>query len=336
VSGAHARLSASAAHRWLHCAGSVNLSAGKNSTSEYAAAGTFAHSIAADCLQRDLDPQDFLGRHKEVDGFAVECTEEMVEAVKFYVDWVINQITSEAQHACEVPLLEALQEIDPDLGGTADYVIYTPETKHMHVIDFKYGSGTYVEADDSEQLRIYAFGAMLSTKRPVKNITVTIVQPRFEGAKPVRSWTFKAVNILEFIADIKAAADKTRLSDPPLVSGDHCKFCPARADCPKLKEHQTELMANDFAELVPYDLDALAQALTNVPLVAARIKAIEEFAYAEATRGIVIPGYKLVAKRPVRRWKSEGDVMEWAQENAVDAFAPRELLSPAQLEKKLG
>ena len=37
-----------------------------------------------------------------------------------------------------------------------------------------------------------------------------------------------------------------------------------------------------------------------------------------------------------RKWKSEGEVIEWAQKNAVDAFDKPALLSPAQLEKRLG
>ena len=43
----HALLSASSAHRWMHCAPSGRLAAAfPNETSVYAEAGTLAHSIA--------------------------------------------------------------------------------------------------------------------------------------------------------------------------------------------------------------------------------------------------------------------------------------------------
>ena len=85
-----------------------------------------------------------------------------------------------------------------------------------------------------------------------------------------------------------------------------------------------------------YDPAKLSELLASIPLVKERIKAIEEMAYAEAQLGKEIPGFKLVDKRPARKWKNEGDVIQWAQANAVEPWAPRELLSVAQLEKKLG
>jgi heme-degrading monooxygenase HmoA len=90
----------------------------------------------------------------------------------------------------------------------------------------------------------------------------------------------------------------------------------------------------DFAQL-PYSPAKLAAALTSIPLVKERIKAIEEFAYAEATAGRDIPGFKLVDKRATRRWKSEADVIEWAEKQGSEPYAKREILSPAQLEKEI-
>lgn len=333
----HARLSASAAHRWMHCPGSVKLSEGApDSTSIHAATGTYAHTTAADCIDIDVSPAKYLGRREVVDGHEIECDQEMVDAIQAYLDVIAEDKKKGDFTAAEMPLLGPLSEIDPDLGGTADYVRYRPSTKHLRVIDFKYGSGTYVEADDNTQMKIYALGALLTVNKPAETVEVMIVQPRFEGAKPVRAYSFKAVELLDFIADIKEAAEKTRLPDPPLAAGDWCKFCKAARTCPELERKQHALLAAEFGGALT-DYKQLAAALASVPLLKERIKAIEEFAYNEANAGRFGEehGYKLVEKRPVRKWKSEADVMEWAQANAVDCYKPRELLSPAQLEKAL-
>jgi hypothetical protein len=84
------------------------------------------------------------------------------------------------------------------------------------------------------------------------------------------------------------------------------------------------------------DYKQLAAALAAIPQVKERIKAIEEFAYTEAQAGRFGEehGYKLVDKAPRRKWKSEGDVIEWAQQNAIDPYE-KSLKSPAVIEKEL-
>jgi hypothetical protein len=334
LSGLHARLSASAAHRWMRCAGSV----GGGEPSQAAATGTFAHDIAAKCLtDQSLSPSDFFLKRAKVDGFDVECDMEMVEGVRFYLDTLDEDMQEGDIIWVEMPLLEDLQKIDPDIGGTADYVRYRPSTRELLVADFKYGSGVYVEVVDSEQQKMYSLGALLTVLRmghratSVKNM---VVQPRYEGAQPVRTDSFQAVELLDFAADIKEAADRTRLPNPPLVAGDHCKpFCPKRRTCPELERKEKALMAPAFTALA--EGPALATALADIPLVKERIRAIEEYAYKMALQGVEIPGFKLVDKVPRRKWKSEGEVIMWAEANAVDPYAPREVLSPAQLEEKI-
>lgn len=335
----HARLSASSAHRWTLCPGSVRLSDGiPNKSSAHAAAGTLAHEIAARCLTDErASPQMCTGRKAEIDGHAVECDLEMVDGVQFYLDTLDADVQKGDQTFVEVDLTPALKTIDPELGGTADFVRWRPSTKQLRVVDFKYGAGKVVEPTENKQLMLYALGALLTLDKPAKGVTVTIVQPRIEHEDGrVRDWTFPAVDLINFAADVAESARRTRDSNAPLVPGEvQCGWCPARHTCPELEKRQHALVAQEFSQAVPYDPVKLAQTLDAIPLVEARIKAIREFAYEEAERGNPPPGYKLVQKRATRKWKDEKAMTEWCLENGLVPFdaAPRK--SPAQLEKEL-
>lgn len=336
MSGQHARLSASSAYRWFICPGSIPTGGGDGGASIHAATGTFAHDILAKCLaDSSLSPSDFLLKRASVDGFDVECDMEMVEAVGVCLQEIADDLEPGDKTWIEMPLLDALRVIDPDLGGTADFVRYRPATRHLRVLDYKHGSGTYVEVEDNKQTKVYALGAMLEVREPVDTVELVIVQPRFEGAKPVRTFSFKAFELLDFAADIVDAAKRTREPNPVRVAGEHCKFCPSAwtkaGPCPELEKRKQALIAADFPVLAA-EPAKLAEALAEIPLVKARIKALEEHAYQEAMRGVDIPGMKLVEKRPVRSFKNDGDVIEWAQGAGIDPFLPRELRSPAQME----
>jgi hypothetical protein len=337
VSGKHARNSASSAHRWMECAGSVGEDGG---SSFPAAAGTFAHDIAAQCLKDpSLSPSDFLLTKAKIDGFDVECDLEMVEGVRAYLDACDDDLQEGDIVWIEMPLLDVLQTIDPDLGGTSDYVRYRPATRNLLSRDFKYGAGVYVEVADNRQLKLYALGALLKVLRDhgyiVDTVTSSIVQPRYQGAAPVREETFKAIDLLDFAADVQAACERTRLPNPPLVAGDHCKFCPKARTCPELNKRQTAVMATKFTALEAVPLQELEQAALDIPLVKERIKAIESHLYKLALAGAQLKLHKLVDKEARRKWKNDGDVIMWAQGANIDPYAPREVLSPAQLEDKL-
>jgi hypothetical protein len=316
------------------CADSVG---GGGEASVHAAAGTFAHDIAAQCLKdQTLAPSDFFLKKATIDGFEVECDLEMVDGVRFYLDTVDADLEEGDICWVEMPLLEELQAIDKDLGGTADYVRYRPSTCELLTCDFKYGSGKYVEVVDNKQLRLYALGALRAVLRAgykVATIKSMVVQPRYEAAEPVRTETFRAVDLIDFAADVIEGAERTRLPNPPRVAGEHCGFCPKRRTCPELEKRQRAIAElNDVSVL---DTATVGELLRSIPLVQQRITAIEEHAYKLACQGIEIPGHKLVAKMPRRKWKSEGDVIMWAQNAAIDPYAPREVLSPAQLEEKV-
>jgi hypothetical protein len=323
----------------MRCPGSVRLSSGLPGTSSpAAAAGILAHDIAARwLLDPELHPERSLGATYVIDGHAVVFDQEMLDGVQFYVDEINSTRAKRDDEQVEVDLTPALRKIDPDLGGTADFVRWRAKEKKLYAYDFKYGAGHLVRAEGNKQLLLYALGALLALGKPAAEITVKIVQPRIDHEDGrVREWTFKASDLLDFAADVADSAMRSRDSNAALAPGaEQCQWCPAKRICPELEKQQHALVAAEFNEVTTYDPAALAAALDAIPLVEARIKALREFAYQEAERGRAPPGYKLVAKRGTRKWVDEKAVADWATARAIDPYEEPSIKSPAQMEKGL-
>ncbi len=301
---AHARCSASNAHRWTVCAGQVR-EAAKYPNVESAAAkeGTEAHAEAAFALENDKDSTD--------------------AAIQMYLDYVRSR---PGEMFIEVPLDPGLTKLDPDMGGTADAIVIGYDV--LEVIDFKYGKGVGVEAEDNEQLEIYALGALLATNAAVKTVRATIVQPRHEGMEPIRTWEFDAIDLLERAAWYAERAEATRDPNAPLVGGSHCHWCPANVPdgCPEVTRARNELMLLEFSEIV--DPSKVAAALRMVPALKSQIKQLDALAYQMAVNGNPPPGFKLVEKRATRKWSDTAVVPQ--------EFYEEVLISPAQAEKLVG
>lgn len=325
---AHARLSASAAHRWIPCPGSVQLSAAVPvpASSAHAEEGTLAHDYAARWLTA-YTPD-----------FTVPA--EMREHVRAYVDFCRAESTPDSTVLIEMNLTEGLQHIDPHLGGTADFVRYCPTRKDLLVADFKYGRGVFVEVENNPQLLMYALGALYHfAKHTVKTVTLAVIQPRAEGADgPVRTWTAPVDVLLDFATDVRAAAAKSREAVPTYNPGEkQCRWCPAKVICPALEANTHALVAADFQPIAAHQPEKLAALLAMIPAVEARIKAIRDHAYAEIAHGRSVPGYKLVAKRATRKWvDEEAAAKKLVVELGGIAFEKPVLKSPAQVEKAVG
>jgi len=363
---AHARLSPSGAHRWMACPGSVRLSEQvSEKSSRFANEGTAAHELAQICLQTNGTPGELLGRVIDVspdNDFKVlevgakpdnetrfEVTAEMVENVGIYVDHV--RWFSANGYECSVEERVYMGEFVAHMSGTADFLAYSEEHKHLHVIDLKYGAGVLVDPANNPQLMAYGIGALQRYgNRPVEKVTLTIVQPRASHPRgPIRSWETTPHALIEHgialskAAEIVADADDANGDDLLwfLTPGEHCGFCPAKGFCPKLRAESLSIAQDDFKPEMATSPDEVAEWLSKCDMVEKWAKAVREFANAEAREGRMPTGYKFVEKRAVRKWCVDADVLVPALRMLTDftdeqIFAPREVRSVAQIEKAVG
>jgi hypothetical protein len=338
---AHSKLGASASERWMNCPGSIRMSEGiPSTTSDFAKEGTVAHEVAEILLR------EFKKVPKEISG--IEVTDEMVEHCQTYVDYVWSRIESGEGALTEIEQKFHLAELHPQFFGTADCVIYKPDEKRLIVIDFKYGRGIPVEVKNNPQLRYYALGAaMRKHNYGVNVVEMVIVQPRCPHPDgPIRSEEISAMELVDWSADLVAAARRTAEPDAPLNPGDWCKFCPAQATCPAREKQALEQAQADFADdgtlylsnpdTLP--LKALWDKLAYVDQIEDWCRSVRTMAHHEAEAGRCDPRYKLVATRPTSKFKDNEIAEEWLIEQGCDKdelYTAPELKTPAQCRQVL-
>lgn len=335
----HAKLSPSSAHRWMRCPGSVSLTEGLPDTdSEFSREGTFGHAIAADLLENDIE----LARTalESTNGeFTVDA--EMAEHLQVYLN-VVRGLLLVGGGTLHV---EKLVRLTPQVYGTADALIWEPARPRLHVVDLKLGSGIYVEAAENEQLMVYGLASLAELGLDPRHVDVAlhIVQPRFTGAAPHRSWEPPRERMVEFRRELAEAELAVAKPDAPLVPGEHCHFCKAKSTCPGLRAQALVGAQGAFDDLdtpaprlpAPADLTPaqLAMVLDRAPMVEAWLKAMRQRAFEQAARGEPVPGYKLVEKVGNRRWIDENATAAALASHGLDPWA-RSLISPAEVERR--
>jgi hypothetical protein len=370
---AHSRVGASSAKRWMTCPGSVVMSARMpdEPASYYAAEGTAAHTLAEHALFNEWDEtrlRDEVGWIRWVDGHSIEITEDMVDAVWTYIEYVRAMSAGASLHLEQRLHMDRhyrLNRRDDELGwtarnvmfGTVDALIVDQTTKCLEVIDYKHGQGLYVPVEGNPQLYYYGLAALLSLPRTafvnIDSVQITIVQPRHTAGEPIRTEVVDAVGLLEWGRDhlVPAARDAVMQpdDDPTLVPSEECRFCPAAAICPALRRQRmsdAKLAFNEDGSIEPtVDPTELSPAdMKNVLESAADIRswltAVERQAKAMLEESPdAVPGYKVVHTRPQRRWVDEEEAANRLCEEYgfgdEDIYETR-ITSPAKIEKIIG
>jgi hypothetical protein len=322
----------STASRVIGCPGSVALVAKMppKPSSEYADKGTLLHDVMSDLLSsEDAMPADFLGR--EYNG--IKLTQDIIDEKVIPALEALNEIDPNTELELEVESRVSFGDLIPDAFGSADVIGRLG--RRTIVLDWKFGDGVPVPAENNKQLLFYAAAARVTPKtawafEDTDELELIIVQPPH-----VRRWVtdFKTLDL--FVHDMTRAVKKAQLPNAPLAVGDHCRWCAAKPICPKMTgaaERALQLKLNEL------DAEAIGKLLAQADLVEDWIKDLRGLAYNMLENDKPVPGYKLVAKKATRQWVDEAVTKTKLAEMGVkdkDLFKPQELISPAQAEKLL-
>ena len=359
---AHARLSPSAAHRWINCPGSLSLTEKlPRTTNKFAEEGTAAHELAEKALQRPV--RDVYAFEGDMSSNGFEFTHAMCEFVETYVKTVENYLgRGDLFVERRVDFSDAVDY--ENSFGTADAIIITEDEEEIQIHDLKYGSGVKVEAEQNDQLLMYALGALYEFHLiypAVKRVRLVIHQPRMYS---VSEWDCSIEDLLKFGDNARAAADMaTKYADnPEYFTGDEvftpgkkqCQWCEAKGDCRAFAKFNAQTISEDFEDITDINEEGLesaiaktqeisneelAQLMPLLDMVVDWTKAIRGRVLAELSDGNDVPGYKLVeGKRPARAWTDKTEVEEVMKSSMrlkQDEMYKREVISPTQAEKLL-
>lgn len=337
--GTHALLSPSASHRWLNCTAAPRLEEGvKDEGSEYAAEGTLAHAYCACKLKSFLGlPTD--DEAKEIAEYAKYFTGEMDEYTDVYATIVLEKYNAARSKTADAQLLVETRldfsEWVPEAFGTADAIIIADGC--MEVIDFKYGKGVKVSAEENPQMMIYALGAFgrFSFDYRIDRVRMTIVQPRIDN---LSEYELSAEDLLDWsINTLMPKAKEAYSGEGKQNPGTWCQFCKVKNQCRVLADKCKDVVAVDPKLITPEEL--ASDVLPMVPLVKTWISGVEDYALAQALSGVKLPGWKIVEGRSVRKitdQEAAAAALNKAGFESEAIFKPQELRTITDLEKLVG
>lgn len=335
---AHAILSASGSGKWLVCTPSARLEESiPDEQSQYSSEGTLAHEIFDSMLRKYLKQP-----------FTSFLDEDLPEGMLYYVTEAYDravELIEQAYKRCPDPIILAEQRLDfsrwvPEGFGRGDLVIITDDL--VEIADLKYGKGVLVEAQENNQMRLYALGAYneLSHLYDIKRVRAHILQPR------MNNWSSEELSVEQLLDwaqnTVVPKAATAWAGEGERVAGEHCTsyFCRARFTCPARNAASQELVNIAFSVLPAQDLtpDQMAKVLLRADDVIKWLNDAKAWALQQAEKGNKVPGFKLVEGRSNRRYASESDVAQALLENGFTAqqIYQSSLLGITAMEQLLG
>lgn len=338
----HSNLSASKAHRWILCPPSLKLEEQfPDTTSEYAAEGTEAHDLAeikALYILGKISEEEFTVRFNAFKESSKYYNEEMNEATSAYAKLAASIAASgDGFHYTDLEVRVDYSKYAKGGFGTADFICVS--AGEIIIMDFKYGKGVRVSAEDNEQMKLYALGVL--TKYDIlfdfDKVRMIIFQPRLSmnpseaamTAGELKEWGAKVVK--------PAAALALNGEGEFAPSEKACKFCKAKGVC-RARAEKNLAAFDEAVDPALLTLDEVGAALAKAADIKAWLKDLEKVATEALLESKPVVGWKLVEGRSNRKYANEMIIVDKLMTAGVPSaeIFEQTLLPLTSLEKRLG
>lgn len=329
----HGQISPSRLQRIIDCPGSFRLTqAYENSEqrSSYAEEGSMLHAAVEAHLVNKPFLVDLSDEQKTAVEDCIEYYEQTMRTVEGGKSYIEHQVFLKGYDSC---LFECY--------GTCDVVIFNH--LELHIIDWKFGKGVPVYAQDNDQLYAYAVGAAASFGGldSFNQIFIHCIQPRLNSYDAIsltpdvlQSWLDSRV-----IPGVRRAHDKHAPFSP---GPTQCRWCPAKNSCRARFNLANQTAADVFkaAENFPDDINIveITELLKRADTVIDIISDFRTYIQREIQNGKTIPGWKLVHGRSIRQWRDNSEAQEWLANHIspdeYDRMFETTFVSPARAERR--
>jgi hypothetical protein len=318
----------STAKRVIACPASVKLVQqipSKDIPNEFADRGTLLHNVIADVLEFNEAPEKYLGtKYKEQ-----TLTQELIDEKLNPALAALKEIDPDRRMAYMVETRVGFGDFLPGVFGSTD--LLGRIDNRAIVLDWKFGDGVLVTAEENYQLLFYAAAAMRTDKAKwifegATEIECIIVQP-----PEIRRWVTTPQRVALFEQELRRAVHASQSEAPTFDTGDHCRWCAAKPICPKMTGQVERVLQNKLQAL---PIDQIALQLEQADTIENYIKDLRALATQMLENGQPVPGFKLVAKRGTRKWVNEADAIGHLSSLGINPFH-EEIVSPAVAEKLL-
>jgi len=320
----HLKYGGSNAARTLACPGWIKASKDlpKQEPGIAARMGSMHHMVQERCQREEVEPVDCLGMVYKEDGHEHEFTED---------DLLLSEIawhkTIELMNELDIDEIEIepFVQFIPDIaGGSIDLLGLSEDRKTALILDYKFGRRK-VEVDESAQHSLYAISAVRDKLTAdlftdVKHIVFAIIQPQLKGVTFTSKIPFKALK--KFQENFTKAMDSDEMT-----AGPQCNWCPAAPYC---KVRRADIIgAKKLGTRIKKELQEGADILGEVENW---VNSMKQELFTQLTRGVSIKGWKIVEKKPTRKWIDEKEAEQMLIEARIrkSIFTRTKLLTAVQ------
>jgi len=320
----------STAKRVIGCPGSVALCAKMppKPSSKYADEGTLLHNVMDVILSTGQTPESCIDMTYE----GIKLTQELIDEKVYPALAALDAVdpNKEMEYATETRV--GFGDLLPGVFGSTD--LLGRIGNRAFILDWKFGSGVPVDAEDNPQLMFYAAAAMRTPEvqwvfDDCEEIECIIVQP-----PSVKRWVTDKKRIKAFEQELLMAVKIAQLPDAPINTGDHCRWCAAKPTCPKMTGAVERAV---HAQLDILNVAQISEYLKKADMLEQWITDLRALAHQVLEAGKPVPGYKLVAKRAIRQWGDEDQALVAMLNEGIpeEELTTVKVISPAQAEKVL-